>query len=856
MSKRTSSVFVFVAFVIAGILASGDTARTQNAAPAPLRVVANELLVEFEPWVTEGSKGTLRQAVRAIAAERVRTAAEGHLERVRLAAGSDLNAAIRALRGNPLVRIVEPNWIYTHDATSNDPYYTQGSLWGMYGDGTTPANQFGSQAGEAWAAGATGNSGVYVAVIDEGIDFNHPDLASNIWTNPFDPVDGLDNDGNGYVDDVHGWDFFQNNNSVYDGAPGNTSVDAHGTHVSGTIGATGGNAAGVAGVNWNVTIISTKFLGPQGGTTSAAVQALNYLVDLKQRHGLNIIAANASWGGGGYSQSLHDALLRAAKAGILFVAAAGNGNSLGIGQNNDATPRYPTNYSTLAGTPTETAAGYEAVISVASLTSSGAKSTFSNYGASTVDLGAPGSGIWSTTPSGTYASFSGTSMATPHVTGAAALYKALNPSATAQQTRDAIMQSAIATPTSSMSGITVTGGRLNLGFWFGATPAPAAPTGLSATAISSSQINLAWTDNANNETSYSVERCTGAGCTNFAQISSLAANATSYQNVNLGSSTTYRYRVLALNGGTTSGYSNIAEATTQAAATVPAAPTGLGATAVSSSQINLAWTDNANNETGYSVERCAGATCTNFVAIASLAANATAYQNNTGLSPSTTYRYQVRATNGAGPSGYSNIAAATTQAAATTPAAPTGLGATTVSSSQINLNWTDNATNETGYLVERCAGATCTNFVQIASLGANTTSYQNNSGLSASTTYRYQVRATNGAGPSGYSNIAASTTSAASPGAPAAPSNLVAVMFSPTWVEVTWSDNSTNENGFKLERCVGTGCTNFALYTSPAANRTNYGHPAVSGTTYRYRIQAHNFSGASAYSNIAEVTAP
>src|SRR5439155_20246401 len=161
------------------------------------------------------------------------------------------------------------------------------------------------------------------------------------------------NDGNGFVDDVHGWDFFEHNSSIYDGAPGNTTLDSHGTHVSGTIGAIGGNGAGVVGVNWNVTIISTKFLGPNGGTTADAVSALNYLTDLKTRHGLNIVATNNSWGGGGYSQALHDAILRAAKAGILFVAAAGNGNAFGVGQNNDTTPTYPSNYSTLVGTSTE-----------------------------------------------------------------------------------------------------------------------------------------------------------------------------------------------------------------------------------------------------------------------------------------------------------------------------------------------------------------------------------------------------------------------------------------------------------------------------------------------------------------------
>jgi subtilisin family serine protease len=267
---------------------------------------------------------------------------------------------------------------------------------------------------------------VLVGVIDEGIDLNHPDLAPNIWTNPFDPLDGVDNDTNGYVDDIHGWDFFQDNNSIYDGSPTDSATDDHGTHVSGTIGAGGNNGIGVAGVNWNVGIIAAKFLGPFGGTTADAVEAVDYITDLKTRHGLNIVATNNSWGGGGYSQALHDAIIRAAKAGILFVAAAGNS-----GINNDSVPHYPSSYSTIEGTPGESGAGYDAVIAVASITSSGTKSSFSNYGRRRVDLGAPGSGVWSTTPNNSYTSLSGTSMATPHVTGAAALYKSLAPGASA-----------------------------------------------------------------------------------------------------------------------------------------------------------------------------------------------------------------------------------------------------------------------------------------------------------------------------------------------------------------------------------------------------------------------------------------
>ena len=411
----------------------------------PPEFVAGEVLVKFRDGATAASRGRALGRAGGQVAEDILTGAmraQGRrvgISRVRVS--GDVQRAIAALQADPDVEYAEPNWIYKQQATSNDTYFTNGSLWGM----SAGNNQFGSRANEAWVANKTGSSSVYVGIIDEGYMYTHEDLAANAGVNPGETAgNGRDDDGNGLVDDVYGWDFDGNNSSVFDG-----TSDDHGTHVAGTIGGVGGNGKGVAGVVWNVKLLSAKFLGSRGGTTANAVKAVDYFTGLKNR-GVNIVATNNSWGGGGFSQALKDAIDRANNAGILFVAAAGNS-----GTNNDATPSYPSGYTS------------ENIIAVASITSTGALSSFSQYGATTVDIGAPGSAIWSTVPKSSkgkvissYASYSGTSMATPHVSGAVALYASLNPGATAAQIKSAILNSA--TPTASLSGKTVTGGRLNV----------------------------------------------------------------------------------------------------------------------------------------------------------------------------------------------------------------------------------------------------------------------------------------------------------------------------------------------------------------------------------------------------------
>ncbi|WP_052345243.1 S8 family serine peptidase [Planktothrix rubescens] len=356
---------------------------------------------------------------------------------------------ISTYKNDPRFEYIEPDYIITLEdvekpssatessekitpqaTTPNDPGYSQ--LWGLNNTGQSGGTADADiDAPEAWDI-QKGNQNLVIGVIDTGVDYNHPDLSANIWTNPGEIAgDGIDNDSNGYIDDVRGWDFAYNDNNPMDG-------NGHGTHVSGTIAGKGNNSVGVTGVAWNAKIMPLKFLSDAGsGYTSAAILAINYAT------AKGVKLTNNSWGGGGYSQALSDAINTAGQQGALFIAAAGNSS-----QNTDTTPAYPASYN------------LSNIISVASTTRTDGLSYFSNYGATTVDLGAPGSDIYSAWPNSSYNTISGTSMASPHVTGAAALLWSQNPTWTAQQVKDRLMQKT--DPISALSGKTVSGGRLNI----------------------------------------------------------------------------------------------------------------------------------------------------------------------------------------------------------------------------------------------------------------------------------------------------------------------------------------------------------------------------------------------------------
>ncbi|MBW3655250.1 MAG: S8 family serine peptidase, partial [Gemmatimonadetes bacterium] len=347
--KRSLALLPFFALAACSdgydaVTGAGQAPEAPSLSASPgSEFVPGEVIVKFRRGASAAGRGAALQNANATVREHILTAAmrrAGEGEGLTVVhSGLGTAAAVARLRANPDVEYAEPNYIYRHHDTSNDTYFTNGSLWGMYGDASTPANQYGSQAAEAWArsAGAANCGNVWVGIIDEGYMFSHEDLAANAGKNPGEVAgNGADDDGNGYVDDVYGWDFDGNNNSVFDGTD-----DDHGTHVAGTIGGVGGNSKGVAGVCWSVKLMNAKFLGRNGGTTANAIKSVDYFTDLKTRHGINLVTTSNSWGGGGFSQGLYDAIERANAAGILFIAAAGNGGSDGVGDDNDVTPHYP-----------------------------------------------------------------------------------------------------------------------------------------------------------------------------------------------------------------------------------------------------------------------------------------------------------------------------------------------------------------------------------------------------------------------------------------------------------------------------------------------------------------------------------
>jgi len=342
--------------------------------------------------------------------------------------------AVASYKRNPNVLYAEPDYQVRATAIPNDVAFPL--QWGLHNTGQLSDGVPGSVGSDidavaAWDI-ATGSSSIQVAVIDTGVDYTHPDLVDNMYVNPLElPGNGVDDDRNGWVDDVFGFDFINN-----DGDP--MDDQSHGTHVAGIIGARADNGIGVAGVAWRCKIVALKFLGPDGtGDVSGAVKAIDYII----AHRIPI--SNNSWGGEDASQAMYDAISAAHSIGHLFFAAAGN-----EALNTDQTGHYPSGYN------------LPNIISVAATDNWDEPASFSNLGPTTVDLGAPGVGIYSTLPLDSYGFKGGTSMATPYVAGAAAVIMAYAPGLSSLEVRARILDSV--RPVPYLDGWTVTGGVLDL----------------------------------------------------------------------------------------------------------------------------------------------------------------------------------------------------------------------------------------------------------------------------------------------------------------------------------------------------------------------------------------------------------
>jgi subtilisin family serine protease len=406
--------------------AMGPFASSGSLLVDPTTYMSNTILVQFKPDAVLSGNIDLHGAKITQSLELV----DGLYE-LQLTQGMSVEGALAVFQADTRVATAEANYRLMLEGIPNDPRFS--SMYGLNNTGQTGGtNDADIDAPEAWNIN-TGTRRTIVAVIDTGVDYNHQDLAANMWRNTGEIAgDGIDNDGNGYADDIYGYDFANNDADPMDD-------NGHGTHVSGTIGAVGNNGIGTTGVNWNTQIMALKFLAADGsGSTAGAISALNYAV----RMGANL--SNNSWGGGGSSSLLSQAISNARTAGHIFVAAAGNS-----GQNNDLTPNYPSNYD------------FDNVVAVAATDNKDVLASFSCYGATTVDIAAPGVGILSTLPGNTYGTLSGTSMATPHVSGAIALIWDQNPTFTYQQVIAKLYSSV--DKIAGLNGKVATGGRLNIG---------------------------------------------------------------------------------------------------------------------------------------------------------------------------------------------------------------------------------------------------------------------------------------------------------------------------------------------------------------------------------------------------------
>lgn len=473
---------------------------------------AGELLVKFKSAARTPAYGFERGGLGIQSLEGLNASG---VHRLRLTPGTPVEEASAILRQDPEVEYVEPNYYRYLARTPSDPQYPDQWNWPMI---SAPA---------AWDT-ATGCAVTPVAVIDSGVDYGHSDLAASIWNNPAEIAgDGIDNDGNGYIDDAMGWDFVADENDPMD-------ENGHSTHVAGTIAAAGDNAIGVAGLCWRGAVMALRAFDAEGnGTVADVVAAMDYA----RMKGARVV--NASYAGEDFSQAEYEAIGRLQDAGILLVVAAGND-----GVNTDRYPNYPVGYD------------LPNIIAVAATDGNDRLAFFSNFGPTRVHVAAPGDSIRSTYLNNDYAVISGTSMAGPHVSGLAALVWSASPGLAASQVKARILDNV--DRLDDLSGAIFTAGRINA--YNSLLNIPAPPSRFAVDGASDGQIVLGWDDNYTGAVSVKIERRESAGGA-FAEIALVAPGTFVYHDTGVQTSMTYSYRARASNGENDSAYTAEASAT-------------------------------------------------------------------------------------------------------------------------------------------------------------------------------------------------------------------------------------------------------------------------------------------------------
>ncbi len=735
-------------------------------------------------------------------------------------------AAIKnSIQRLPAVASISTNNVVRATEWSNDPESSK--LWGLNNQGQVINGVAGTPDADIdlpeALAHATIQTQVVVGIVDTGIDYNHPDLRDNMWKNPGEIAgNNRDDDGNGFIDDVYGFNFVNNTGNPMDD-------DEHGTHVAGTIAASLNNSQGVAGIaSGAAKLMAIKFLDANGsGTYANAIRALNYATMMSSR-GVNLKVLNNCWGGYGTVPALEDAVNATNAAGMLFVASAGNESN----DNDGEFKAIPASYAA------------SNIISVAATNNLDELASFSNYGVTTVDLAAPGVGILSTTPGNRYQSFNGTSMAAPHVAGALALAWACHPGKTSTEIQDALFGSVDALD--SLDGTVATGGRLNVNNLLTALEdpillVPLAPANLVVTDAGTDFIVLEWTDSSDNEESFSIEISADGGET-WDLIDILEIDTTTARIAGLESGSTYQFRVYASNSVGDSDFSNIADATTLPLPEVPAGPSDLTVDGIGSQFVDLSWFDESDNEDSFLIEisRNGGNT---WESVMSLDADSTEARVG-GLASATSYQFRVVAQNQVGKSEASNIVNARTTGGI--PQAPGNVRPDNVWSSKVDVAWDDRSNNESGFriLVSSNGGS---NWIEAGVTEANATRFRVE-GLDPEKTYVFGVRAING------NEASAIVRSRSVLTAPPAPTEVRPDNVWARTIDLAWNQVSRTESSFRVYSSINGGAS-WALVGTADANATRFRITNLTpATTYQFVVRAAGSEGLSELSNIATIT--